>query len=494
MRRWTWITLGVLEVAGAVAMIALALGLPGSSDVRQARESALRTTAAASEQVRLLRDQVEGLRASSLDETTDRLEQASRALAVTLRGRTLDADKLAALRDATARAADGLDRAAASFDPAALGSLANGMDAAARLIDDQIVPASRRAADALTASTASLQTSSARFAALLRGTTPDLKPLVTLNDGLGQFEQGLGAVKEMLNPQAVAGLQIGLAGVSGTVKSVLPAAEQVASLSYPVPVLNGLVPSYRMQRLIANGPEIVDQIRQAIGVVDSINAVVAKFAARLPAILSAMDASRQAIAASRQVLTAALANREAVEGLLKEMTEQSARLAEDLPGLTGNLAEGLRSVATLGPMADALRRAGAGLRAGAGAWPEVQGGLKATAALLRASSEQVGHVIDQRANYEANLDQFAGLAESSSRVIAGLGDGLETRLDRERLVLTELGRGIDQTGRLLPAWTDAATAALHVARALALLLAAGLGVHGLSLLAAARERALHTGP
>src|SRR4051794_7852332 len=123
MKRHVFSLLGLIELAVAVALLLLGPALPGRDDVRRSFAGVRRVTTAAGDRVHTLRDQVGELRRSRLDRTAGRLAAATRALSTIARKSRVDFDAVGTIRDATGRAADGLDRLAEALDPEALAKL-----------------------------------------------------------------------------------------------------------------------------------------------------------------------------------------------------------------------------------------------------------------------------------------------------------------------------------------------------------------------------------
>src|SRR5947209_13417670 len=109
MHRSLFFSLGLIEVAAAVALLVLGLGLPSPHDVRLSFDGARRVTVASRDQVRLIQEQVADLRRSRLRPTAERLRAATRLFTSTMRKGQVDFDTVRTIRDATGRSADGLD-------------------------------------------------------------------------------------------------------------------------------------------------------------------------------------------------------------------------------------------------------------------------------------------------------------------------------------------------------------------------------------------------
>ncbi|MEJ7639834.1 MAG: hypothetical protein WKF75_18155 [Singulisphaera sp.] len=143
-------------------------------------------------------------------------------------------------------------------------------------------------------------------------------------------------------------------------------------------------------------------------------------------------------------------------------------------------------------MAVALRESRRGVDAAVASLPRVRSGLSASAALLRATRDQLDQAVRNRAEYEAAREQVEGLAEEFVALLPALAHGLEARLDGEERILAEMAEGLTLVDAALPVYSRTISRSLIVGRLLALLVAAVAGLHGSSLilvsLAAGRQR------
>jgi hypothetical protein len=478
MTRYVFPLLGLIELAVAVALILLALALPGRDEVRRSFAGARRVTAAAGDQVQALRDRVEELRRSRLLGTAERLGAATRTLATAAREGRVDFDTVRTIQDATGRAADGLDRLAGALDPEALGELGEGLGATADFLGRDVVPAAAKAADDLDAASGRLRASTRRFAEVVREVRFDLKPARELHDGLARFDEGLGALHATLDPRRLAALRQAAEGAEGVVSEAARLAERAAGYTYPVVALDGLTPRMRSRPFWPRGAEVSADLRKVAGGVAAMGREVEMVSAELPRIQAAVVESRRTVGATRRALAVALGHQAEAEHLLRQMPEQAARLGEELPRLTGDLARSLRGTGRLKEVAGALRRSREGIDAAAASWPEVRSGLSGSATLLRATRNQLAGVIEHRAEYEAAREQVEGLSGEFTGLLPALADVLEARLDREDRTLAEMAGGIAQVDEALPVYSTALERCLVIGRLLAWLVAAVAALHG----------------
>ena len=478
MRRDIFPLLGLIELAVALAMVALGLCLPGRAAVRQSFAGARRVTAAAGDQVRALRDGVGELRRSRLHRTAERLGAVTRTLATTARQGRVDFDTVLTVRDATDRAAAGLDHLAEGLDPDALGELGDGLVETADFLDRDLLPAAAKAADDLDAASGHLRESTRRFAELVRAAPPDLEPIRELHDGLARFDEGLGALHATLDPRRLAALRQAAEGAEGVVAEAARLAGRAAGYSYPVVTLDGLTPRVRNRPFWPGGAAVSADMRKVAGGLAAIGREVDTLARELPKVQAAVAESRRTVGATRRALAAALGRQGEAERLLRQMPEQAARLGEELPRLTGDLARALRGTKRLERVAAALRRSRKGLDAAVAGWPEVRRGLSGSAALLRVTRDQLDQVLGRRAEYEAAREQVEGLSGEFAGLLPLLTQGLDARLDREDRALAEMAGGIARVDEALPVYETALERGLALGRLLAWLVAAIAGLHG----------------
>jgi hypothetical protein len=91
-------------------------------------------------------------------------------------------------------------------------------------------------------------------------------------------------------------------------------------------------------------------------------------------------------------------------------------------------------------------------------------------------------VLEHRREYEVAWGEIEGLAGDFAELLPALSGGLEARLDREDRTLAEMAGGLEQAGRVLPAYEEALGRCSAIGRLLAWLVAAIAGLHGSALL------------
>ena len=96
---------------------------------------------------------------------------------------------------------------------------------------------------------------------------------------------------------------------------------------------------------------------------------------------------------------------------LNRFSLASARLAESLPKLGTDLARILRDTEKLKDVAGSLRQAQKGIDSSLARWPELRTTLSRSATLLKATQQQMRHVIEHRDDYERALGDTIALTD-----------------------------------------------------------------------------------
>ena len=483
MRRVLFPILGLGELAASGLLVVLGLALPGREDLRRSFAAAVRVTAAGGSQVRAIRDQVDDLRRSGLGPSADRLAGATRSATGVLRMRRVDFEEVEALRDATDRAAEGLDALAGSLDPEALATLGVGLESAADVLDRAILPASADAARELEATSGRLGRGARQLADLIAESPSDLAPLRDVGEGLARFDQGFAAMDGMLDPRRLVPLRRATDGAEGVVREASRLASRAAGYSYPVIAFNGLRPKVQSRPFWPAGAKVGADMREVAAGVTALGGELDTLAVELPKVQEAVRESRRTIASTRQALESALERRAEAEELLKELPEQAARLAEALPDLAADLARGLREVGRLRDLVDALRRIRIAVESARSEGPRARAALGGTAAILRSARDQLDLALEHRDDYAAALDQVGALSDDLAARAPEFADRVEAVLGEEDRTLDELTRGLEGVEQALPAYEATLIRCLGLGRSLAWLVAGIAGLHGLALIA-----------
>ncbi|QDV35874.1 hypothetical protein [Tautonia plasticadhaerens] len=483
MRRFVFPALGLLELAAASALVALAATLPGGDEVRLGFEGTLRVTAAAEEQVAIARRELRGLRDSGFPERAEALAASARTISGISERSRVDFDALEALRDGLGRAAEGLSALAGAVDPGGLAALGDDLSGAAEVIDDHIVPSALDAADRIESASAPMGQAAGRLADAIGAMPLDLAPLREIRDGIARLDEGLAASEAMLDPGRVAAIGDAAGGAEGVVDEAARLTDRAASYSYPVVELDGLTPRIRNRPFWPRARQVGTDLRRVAAGMEAAGDQADAIARELPAIRASIAESRRGLTSTRGVLDEALERQAEVDRLLAELPGRAAELAEALPRLGIGLSESLRAASRLGALSDSLREARRSIDEAGARWPRVQSGLLGAAEVLRSARDQADLAIRNRSAYESAT---ADLSRLSDLVADGL-PALADRLDEEDRTLGAMAGGLGQLDAVLPAYERALIRSLGIGRWLAVLVAATAGLHGCSLIVVGRS-------
>jgi hypothetical protein len=478
MRRIVFLILGLLEIAIAAVLVLLGSELPGNDDISHGFEGAQRVTDRAGTQVQIFRRQVQDLRHPQLQQLAVRMQSQTQLLTRTLRRQQVDFDTVRNMRDALGEVASGLDSLADTFDPKSIRRLGDGLGEAAAFLEDKVVPGANLAADHIETSTAALRKDAERLAGLLRQAPLDLKAAREIHDSLGRFGEGLEKLNGLLKPQRLEPVRDGFRGIEEALTSGADQVDRLASFTYPVVEFNGLKPEVTQKQFWPEGEKIAAGMRKAATGATAAGKEMDGLAKELPQLRAALDESRKVVVKTREALGLALAQQDKVEPLLKDAPEHAAKLAEDLPKVGQDLANVLRDTKQMKEVASALRQARQGIDATVSRWPELRKALTNSAALLRATRDQLDGAMENRDEYETAMKQTIVLADSFAAMLPLVTEQFDNRLDEEEHALGELGQSLDEVKNALPAYERTTKHVFQSGRILAWLAAGVIGLHG----------------
>lgn len=480
MRRFVFLSLGVLEMAVAAVLVAFAWFLPGPAEVYDGAGRIDRAGRRTVEQVRHLRRQLQDLREHQpqMQELALRLQTQMRTVTESLRGQQVDYDAVQAISDALEDAAKGLDGLSGALDPKGVGQLGQGFKAAADFLEKQIIPAATEAANGLEQATQTLRSDAARLSDLLRETPLDLRAVREVYDSLGKFSEGLGRVNVTLKVQRMGTMREGFKGLESALGSGADQVERLSGYTYPVVTFNGLRPVIEQKAFWPEGEAIADGMRKAAKGATAAGREVEALAEELPALQTSLEESRKIVEGARQALATALKQREKVEPLLKSAPEHAARLAEELPRLGTDLAKMLRETNKLKEVAGVLRQAQRSVEEAVNNWPEVRRNLARSSVLLRATRDQLRDALLHRSEYEAGRNQTLALARTFAAALPLVTTQLEDHLQEQERSLEGLGVSIEEVRAVLPPAAGTAVRILQTVRLLLGLVAAIFVLHG----------------
>ncbi len=482
MHRLVFLVMGLLELAVAAVLVAFGWQLPRQGEVDRTFERASQVTQRTSGQVKLFRKQVHDLRRPELQDLGRQLQAETRTVTAALKAQTVDFDRLHTVGDAMGDVASGLDGLSEALDGSNLGKIGEGLGATASYLDEKIVPTAGQAAKHLDESTAGLGDDAKKLSALLRQAPPDLKATREIHDGLGRFSEGLDRMQELLKPQRLTTMREGFKGLETSLSTGAEQVDRLAGYHYPVVTFRGLKPEVEERKFWPEGGTIADGMRKAAAGAKAADDEMAALESDLPKLRTSLEDSRKMADRTRQALAVALAQQDKVEQLLKNVPEHSARLAEELPQLTGDLVRVLRETERLKDVATALRQAQKGVDAAVARWPELKTNLSKASTLLRATQDQLRQALDRREEYESALRQSIVLADSFTALLPVYLESLDRQLEEQEHGLDDLRSGLDDVSDAMPEYARATNGLVGTARLLAWLVAAIVTLHGAYLL------------
>ncbi len=490
MRRTLFLVLGILEFAIAAVLVSLGWQLPRTAEVEESFDRADQVTRRAGDQVRLSRQQLHALRRPQVQQLADRLRKQTHVVTRDLRARAIDYEKVAAMRDALGKAADGLDRSAKGVEAVPVAELRDGLGDLASYLDRGVVPTAEKSADDLDQSVKGLHDDARHLEELLRTATPDLKTAREVHDSLARFGEGLERMRASLQLRRLARMREGFRGLETALSTGAGQVERVAGYTYPDVQMRGLRPQVSMKPFWPEGGEIAQGLRKAADGVSAAGKELDDMSADLPKMLESLDESRKLVDRTRESLAVALRQQEKLEPVLKAMPDRAAHLAVTLPRLGEDLARLLRGTSRLRDLARLLRNTQKVLDLAVIHAPELRDGLVRSADLLRSTRDQLDQVVQNRQQYEAAMSESIRLAETLSTLLPLLAQQLSTHLEEQDRGLGDLEKSIDEVSVALPAYEKTTVCLLDTGRILAWLVALTVGLHAAYLVAGARKSPL----
>ncbi len=486
MRRVVFLVMGFLELTIAAVLVAFAWQLPSRSDVDQTFDRAERVTGRTGSQVRLFRQQVHDLRRPELQDLGHQLQDQTKTVTGTLKAQAVDFDRLQTVGDALGDVASGLDGLGEALDGENLGKVGQGLGETASYLDEQVAPTAGRAADRLDKSTADLREDARTLSALLRAAPPDLKATKEIHDGLVRFGEGLDKMQDLLKAERLTSMRDGFKGLETSLVTGAEQVDRLADYHYPVVTMHGLKPEVEQRKFWPEGEKIAGGMRKAADGAKAADAEMGALEADLPRLRAALDESRKMTDRTRESLALALKQQDKIEVLLKNVPEHSARLADELPKLTGDLTRILRETERLKEVAATLRQAEKGVAAAVAKWPGLKTNLSKAAVLLRSTQVQIRQALERRQDYEAALKQSIVLADSFATLLPIYLESLDRQLEQQEEGLGDLSHGLDEVTVAMPEYARATNRLVETARLLVWLVAGIVLLHGAYLLVSVR--------
>jgi len=486
MRRVVFLLMGLLELCVAAVLVAFAWQLPGRSDIDHTFDRAQRVTERTGNQVKLFRQQVHDLRRPEMQDLGRQLQAETKTVTGTLKSQAVDFDRLQTVGESMGDVASGLDGLSDTLDGEHLGKVGEGFGATASYLDEQVAPTAGKAADRLEKSTAGLRDDAKQLGTLLRQAPPDLKATREIHDSLARFGEGLDKMQGLLKAQRLTAMREGFKGLETSLTTGAEQVDKLAGYHYPIVTFRGLKPDIDQRKFWPEGDKIAEGMRKAAAGAKAADDEAEALEADLPQLRASLEESRKMADKTREALALALKQQDKLEVLLKNVPEHSARLAEELPKLTGDLSRILRETERLKEVAGMLRQAQIGVDTAVAKWPELKTNLSKASTLLRATRGQLRQALERRQDYEAALKQSIVLAESFATLLPIYLESLDRQMQEQEQGLDDLGRGLDEVSAAIPEYARATHGLAETGRLLAWLVAGIVLLHGAYLLLSVR--------
>ena len=498
MRRCFLVSLGVLEVSIAVAVVLVALGLPSRADVATNFRHVEKVTDGSETQVRLMREQMAELRRQDFASKAEQFRVHTRIAADATSRQRIDFDTVSAISQSLADVSKGLNTWANTVDADRLKQVSAGLGQAGSFLETGVVDPSEKSAAELDRTLAGLEKDANRLAKLLRQAPPDLSAAKTVYDGLAAFDTGLDKLGQMVKTDQIAAMKEGLTGLDTSLSSTADQVEKVGAISYPIVSFNGLRPSIQTKPFWPEGEKVAAGLRKATKGVKAANKQLEVMAKDLPELQKSIAESRKSVTLTRKTLGAALKNRAETEKLLKSVPDQTAALAAALPNIGRTLTHALRETSKLRELATGLKSVQKTLDDTLKNWPEVARGLKKSADVLHQAKLQLDEATANRAEYERAMASSSEIARSLADILPALTDQLDSRLGQQEASLDQMESGLGELNKSLPVLEDKTNRVLQMMKWLLYLVAILIALHAAYVLSdavRARQRATpRTGP
>jgi len=478
MRRPIFALLGILEIVVAGIFVYITLSIPKPSEVAGGFDRLEHTTRRASRQVGTMRRQAVEVRQPELHRFAADLQKQTQTITSTVKKQQVDYETIVHLRNSLDDVAKGLDGLSETLDPQKVGKLGDGLGNTADYIDKTMIPATGKAADHIDELSNNLTKDAENLAKLLKDAPPDLKVAREIHDSLGKFDQGLEKMTQLLELKRLDAIREGFSGLETSLSTTAGQVDKLSGYRYPSVRISGLKVDVEEKPFWPNGDKIADGLRKATEGVRAAQKELDGLVTDLPQLRKALEESRKVVAQTRIALGQTLKQQDKLEPLLRDIPVRTAKIAEDLPNLLKELAKILRETKQLKEVSATLRQAQKGIESAVVHWPELRTSLKRTADLLRASSQQLDRVVQNKSEYEQAVRQNTELAESFAESLPLFTRQLTTQLEEQERSLADLESSLDEVGDTIPAYKKNAMDVLGAGKVLGFLVAAIIGIHG----------------
>ena len=268
------------------------------------------------------------------------------------------------MRDALHGAADAVEGTRSAISPEVFLAFSNGLGSTADLLEKDLIPASKKAADYFEQSTVAFEKNLRQISQLLRVVPHDLKPVREISTNLGQFVEGIAALEETLEFSGLGDIRGGIQSGGNNLRTAANVADKVFAT------------------------ETAEDLRTKARALDAVSDQLQKFEKNLPKIRGTLTASRKTLETTRKTLEQTLKSQADVEKLLKALPDQASEIADSLVKLRAEFSVMLRAPERLKDVVIALRQGQATLNATASLWPKVQQTMSNSGIVLRAAGDR----------------------------------------------------------------------------------------------------------
>lgn len=432
------VALVVMRFVLAAVFFVMAWSLP---DLGASGTEAERATRAAQRQVADVAKRLAGPTGKERLDVLLRLAEQNERMRHALNEIDLDARPLEEMRNALAAVADGLTAMATLLDETPAQKVGMGLGEAADYLDQQVVSA-EAAAKQLEETSDLLHTDSLLLAELLRGAPLDLDAVQRIHDALGSFISGTDALGKVLELPRLPAIRDGLHGLETSMSAGARQVDSLSSYTYPTVYWEGWRPRTQYQRFWPTGTEIAGGLNEAARGIQAADMELATLGNELPKVRAAVASSKEILEQGRDSLATVLRYRPVLETLVRSLPETAARLAEDLPKLSKELATTLRETRRLKEVAKGLRASQAQIEKAVAAWPVARTTLFHATDGLKAHREELDRLLHAKYQIQSANGQLRASTDGIRGVMPGWAENVSTALATEQQSMQEVAANL----------------------------------------------------
>ncbi|MGF1581756.1 MAG: hypothetical protein ACFCD0_20695 [Gemmataceae bacterium] len=492
MRRVILVLLGLLELGVALVLLQLGRTLPTRAKLRSDFAKAQQVTKDASAEIRQVKAQVASLRQKQVKQLVQKLNSQLELLTVMLKDQSLHLkghfETAKTIRDEMETLAKGAEGIEKTLDPSQFKALGNGLGVVAKLLEEDLPPASNKAAQQLSDASTALSNNAKFVSELVSSLPTDLKALEQVHDSLGKFESGLGKMTTTLKVDRLKTMRKGFQGMHASLDTGADQVARLARFTYPVVTFDGFRPEIEKRKFWPEGRTIAGGLRKAGEGVKAADEQLGDMIANLPELIKSVEESRQVMKATRETLARALKHKDKLEPILQKLPNQTLQLAEKVPMVAKDLAAVLRKTEELTKVGAQLREARKGLDDTAENLEPIRKAVKSSARLFRTTRVELDKAINQREQAEKLMAQTTDLSDGLSQVLPHGAESLMNQLKVQEMSLDQLANSMEEVGDIIPKQGETMAEIVETGRWLVWLVAACVLIHSLYTFAGVREQ------